>query len=596
MTDTITPPAGSDGSGAKSIRAAVEARLAKRHASERRFRAFGFAAICFATFMLLTLLISIGSQAASAFRKHYVSFDVMIDRDAALLQGSSPEAISENVAGFYDIVTRSLQGEFLSENASVGRRTAVNQLVTRLAVLPVARRVADDPDLIGQQVSFKAALNDDLDLFLKGRLSETSSSEVDSIRFQITDGNGRIDGDFGATLASIKDAIAEIADREDRRLVDARLKLTELQSQVQEQGSSAELEAGIAAAQADIADLETLAGALRARSLDSGSPETLDGSLPSVIITVGDQYFRALTVRADGVDVEVLSGLTQSRGSAVKAGARALVIETPEAQRTVSDAQIAWTLALVDQGRVRQGWNTDLFLRADSTYPEIAGALAAIVGSLFTMLVTALLALPVGVAAAIYLEEYAPKNRLTDFIEVNINNLAAVPSIVFGLLGAAVFLNLFGFPRSAPFVGGMVLALLTLPTVIIASRAALKAVPPSIRDAALGVGASRTQAVFHHVVPLAAPGIMTGAIIGLARAIGETAPLLLIGMVAFVAEVPTGPGDEATALPVLIYKWSTGAERAWEPMTAAAIIVLLVFMVLMNVVAVILRRRFERRW
>ncbi len=287
---------------------------------------------------------------------------------------------------------------------------------------------------------------------------------------------------------------------------------------------------------------------------------------------------------------------TEAVRGTIRRGGHAWLIATPEAQRTVSDRQIAWTRSLLDQGRITTGFNFDLLTNADSTYPEIAGTLAAIVGSLFTMLIVALLALPIGVAAAIYLEEYAPKNWLTGIIEVNINNLAAVPSIVFGLLGAAVFLNFFDLPRSAPLVGGMVLALLTLPTVIIASRAALKAVPPSIRDAALGLGASRTQSVFHHVVPLAAPGMMTGAIIGLARALGETAPLLLIGMVAFVAEVPNGPSDEATALPVLIYKWSTGAERAWEPMTAAAIVILLVFMILMNAVAVILRRRFERRW
>ncbi|MEO0786873.1 MAG: phosphate ABC transporter permease PstA, partial [Pseudomonadota bacterium] len=257
---------------------------------------------------------------------------------------------------------------------------------------------------------------------------------------------------------------------------------------------------------------------------------------------------------------------------------------------------IAWTLALQDDGRVSRGINWALLSNADSTYPEIAGVLAAIVGSLFTMLITAMIAIPIGISAALYLEEYAPKNRLTDLIEVNINNLAAVPSIVFGLLGAAVFLNFLALPRSAPLVGGLVLGLLTLPTVIIASRAALRAVPPSIRSAALGVGASKTQTVLHHVLPLAAPGIMTGAIIGMARALGETAPLLLIGMVAFVAEVPSGPTDEATALPVLIFKWSTGAERAWEPNTAAAIVVLLTFMVLMNALAVFVRRRFERRW
>ena len=212
------------------------------------------------------------------------------------------------------------------------------------------------------------------------------------------------------------------------------------------------------------------------------------------------------------------------------------------------------------------------------------------------MLVTLVLCLPIGVAAAIYLEEFAPKNRWTDIIEVNINNLAAVPSIIFGLLGLAIFLNFFGLPRSAPLVGGLVLALLVLPTIIIASRAALKAVPPSIREAALGVGASHQQAVFHHVLPLAMPGVLTGTIIGMAHALGETAPLLLIGMVAFIVDVPGGVTDAATVLPVQIFLWSDLPEVGFQAKTSAAIIVLLMFLLIMNGLAILLRKRFERRW
>ncbi|MEM9845141.1 MAG: phosphate ABC transporter permease PstA, partial [Pseudomonadota bacterium] len=317
------------------------------------------------------------------------------------------------------------------------------------------------------------------------------------------------------------------------------------------------------------------------------------GPRGTVLIQSGATVARLVGSSTDSATVETLTGTPEAFE-----GARAEVRLIPLAEdaRNVTDHQIAWTLALKADGRITRTLNTALLTNADSTYPEIAGVLAALVGSLFTMLVTSMIAVPIGISAAIYLEEYAPKNRLTDMIEVNINNLAAVPSIVFGLLGAAVFLNFLALPRSAPVVGGLVLGLLTLPTVIIASRAALRSVPLSIRNAALGVGASRTQTVLHHVLPLAAPGIMTGAIIGMARALGETAPLLLIGMVAFVAEVPAGPTDEATALPVLIFKWSTGAERAWEPNTAAAIVVLLTFMILMNALAVLLRRRFERRW
>jgi phosphate transport system permease protein len=217
-------------------------------------------------------------------------------------------------------------------------------------------------------------------------------------------------------------------------------------------------------------------------------------------------------------------------------------------------------------------------------------------GTLFTMLVTLGLSFPIGVAAAVYLEEFAPKNRLTQIIEVNINNLAAVPSIVFGLLGLAVFINFFGLPRSAPLVGGMVLALMTLPTIIIASRAALKAVPPSIREAALGLGASRMQVVTHHVLPLAMPGILTGTIIGMAQALGETAPLLMIGMVAFIVDIPGSITDPATVLPVQVYLWADSPERAFVARTSAAIMVLLAFLIMMNALAVILRKKFERRW
>ncbi len=240
--------------------------------------------------------------------------------------------------------------------------------------------------------------------------------------------------------------------------------------------------------------------------------------------------------------------------------------------------------------------NTVFWKSGDSREPELAGFWGAIVGSFFTLLVTLALSFPVGVLAAIYLEEFAPKNRWTDFVEVNINNLAAVPSIVFGLLGLAVFLNFFGLPRSAPLVGGIVLSLMTLPTIIIASRAALKAVPPSIREAALGVGASKHQVVTHHVLPLAMPGILTGTIIGMAQALGETAPLLMIGMVAFIVNVPGGITDPSTVMPVQIYLWADSPERAFVARTSAGIMALLGFLVLMNALAVILRKRFERRW
>ncbi len=271
-------------------------------------------------------------------------------------------------------------------------------------------------------------------------------------------------------------------------------------------------------------------------------------------------------------------------------------LAVPEARRKVSDQQVAWMNQLASDGSLAEHFNKGLFTFGASSRPETSGMGVAFIGSLYMMGIVLLLALPIGVAASIYLEEFARKSRLTDLIEVNINNLAAVPSIVFGLLGLAVFVNFMGMPRSASFVGGLVLTLMTLPTIIIATRAALAAVPPSIRSAALGLGASKMQMVFQHILPLAAPGILTGTIIGLARALGETAPLLLIGMVAFVADYPKTPFDPSTALPVQIYMWANEAERAFVERMSGAIIILLVFLMAMNITAIVLRRRFERRW
>ena len=267
-----------------------------------------------------------------------------------------------------------------------------------------------------------------------------------------------------------------------------------------------------------------------------------------------------------------------------------------ESERRLIDKQLAWIDQLAAEGKIEKRFNSTFFTAGDSREPELAGILGAAAGSFFTLIVTLLLSFPIGVAAAVYLEEFAPKNRWTDLIEVNINNLAAVPSIVFGLLGLAVFLNFFGLPRSAPVVGGLVLTLMTLPVIIIASRSALTAVPPSIREAALGVGASKMQMVAHHVLPLALPGMLTGTIIGMARALGETAPLLMIGMVAFIVDIPGGFTDPSTALPVQIYLWADSPERAFVERTSAAIIVLLAFLIAMNAAAVILRKRYERRW
>ncbi len=261
-----------------------------------------------------------------------------------------------------------------------------------------------------------------------------------------------------------------------------------------------------------------------------------------------------------------------------------------------NEKQISWIESLIEDGSIEKRFNTTFFTAGDSREPEQAGIRGAIMGSLFTLLVTLALSFPIGVASAVYLEEYAKKNKFTDFIEVNINNLAAVPSIIFGLLGLAIFINFFEMPRSIPLVGGFVLTLMTLPTIIISSRAAIKAVPPSIREAAMGIGASKMQVILHHVLPLAMPGMLTGAIIGMAQALGETAPLLMIGMVAFIVDVPASIGDPSTVLPVQIFLWSDSPERAFVERTSAAIMVLLGFLIIMNTLAVWLRKRLERRW
>ena len=506
-------------------------RLKKRHAAEMRFKLYGQMAIGIAVIALITLLISIFGQASSAFSRHVLTFDTVLDAEQVDPSGErDPNAIARNVSGFNLLLQGQLASEFLPGETDRARLRELYGMFTRLAVLPVARKTADNPSNIGTGQSFTVALADDIDLYLKGGVTDRKSVKLG----EVSQVSGSLDDGLEVTFGAF-DALDE---------------------------------------------------ALVRYREDAGDPTAL--------VNIGETWFRVNGYNGNSASLNYIAGARQLPGAGTKASG--LALKQSQEDRTVTDRQIAWTMLLEDEGRIRSVLNTTLFTNSDSTYPELAGTAAAIVGSLLTMLVCALLAIPVGIFAAVYLEEFAPKNRITDLIEVNINNLAAVPSIVFGLLGAAVFINFMGLPRSVPLVGGLVLGLLVLPTVIIASRAALKSVPPSIRTAALGVGASKTQSVFHHVLPLAAPGIMTGAIIGMARALGETAPLLLIGMVAFVAEVPEGPTDESTVMPVLIYKWSTGAERAWEPQTAAAIIVLLVFLVLMNLIAIILRRRFERRW
>jgi phosphate transport system permease protein len=336
------------------------------------------------------------------------------------------------------------------------------------------------------------------------------------------------------------------------------------------------------------------AAALQQRVDQPKVEEILDDRMPSLLVAINGGLVKISKISDVSIAGDVLLPL-QSAAEAKPDEWQLVIYETPESRRRVTDQEVAFLERFKALGMVERQFNWRFLTAGDSREPELAGIRGARVGSALTLFVTLVLCLPIGVMAAIYLEEFAPKDRFTDLIEVNINNLAAVPSIVFGLLGLAVFLNFFGLPRSAPLVGGITLALLVLPTIIIAARAALKAVPPSIKEAALGVGASHQQAIFHHVLPLAMPGVMTGTIIGMAHALGETAPLLMIGMIAFIVDVPHGFTDAATVLPVQIYLWSDLPEAAFKAKTAAAIIVLLVFLFVMNGTAIWLRKRFERR-
>jgi phosphate transport system permease protein len=435
--------------------------------------------------------------------------------------------------GDFQALTRNaLRALFPDVRDRVGRRQ-LDGILSSGASDAVRERVLADPALIGQTIKVPLLLSDDADLYYKG-------------------GGTRIEHRPG-------------------------------RGTVTPSGTSGDVT--ITSSSADLAAI--LLGAIGSKPLNEASP--------SVLIAINGGLIKITELGAASLNGRVLLPL-QSAAAAAPGTWQVVTYTTPEANRRVNDREVAWLESLRERGVMESVFNWAFFTSGDSREPELAGIRGALVGSALTLLVTLALCLPIGVAAAIYLEEFAPKNRVTEIIEVNINNLAAVPSIVFGLLGLAMFLNFFGLPRSAPVVGGLVLALLVLPTIIIAARAALKAVPPSIKEAALGVGASHQQAIFHHVLPLATPGIMTGTIIGMAHALGETAPLLMIGMVAFIVEIPIGITDAATVLPVQIYLWSDLPEIAFRSKTAAAIMVLLAFLFVMNGAAIYLRKRFERRW
>jgi phosphate transport system permease protein len=596
---------------------AAKARVRARYRAETRFKFYGLAAIALTAIFLVVVLADILMKGLPAFTQNYLRLEVKIDPTQIDPQSSgNPETIRGG--DFQALVRDAFRAQFPEVRDRAGRRLLDN-LLSQGAADDLRDRVMRDPSLLGQTITMPLILSDDADLYYKngatrigrlaGRGTATPSGMAGEIAITTTA------PDFAPSLATIKQALTARA--RTLRVEADRL----LQAARRAEARKGEIEAALTKARAAadaalIASLERQSkvaedeaqglgqkakemsgdvAALQARYENVSGEEALDASVPSLLVAINNGLVKIKNIGPSRISGNVILPL-QSSNPATPDAWQLVTYATPEANRRISDREVAWLETLRTRGLVETHFNWRFFTNGDSREAELAGIRGALTGTALTLLVTLLICLPLGVAAAIYLEEFAPKNKATELIEVNINNLAAVPSIVFGLLGLAVFLNFLGLPRSAPLVGGLVLALLVLPTIIIASRAALKAVPPSIKEAALGVGASHQQAIFHHVLPLAMPGIMTGTIIGMAHALGETAPLLMIGMVAFIVEPARSITDAATVLPVQIYLWSDLPEIAFQAKTAAAIIVLLVFLFVMNGCAIFLRKRFERRW
>jgi phosphate transport system permease protein len=613
MTDTA-PPAASTRSPTRRFAPGskeAEARLRRRYRAEWRFQMYGIVALALTTLFLVALLADILIRGLPAFWSYSVVLDVPVkaeeidpdNKRAGLAKQAeklraerrswlgrrlygpndadrAPDPLQPIRAGdYFGLARQALYDAFPGVEGRQERRK-LQGLLSAGAGDPLRDLVAGDVGLVGKTVRMPLRLSANADLYMKG----------EGTAFERRKGVGKAAPSGTTGDITILTSANDFADYLVRLKVELALRAKALRAEAER------LERQAGAEQADrIKDLRADADALQARVDQVKGEEELDDKMPSRLVAINGGLVKIEKLSDSAVSGRVLIPL-KSAEEAQPGSWQIVTYLTPESLRRLSDMEVAFLEKLKANGRIEKGFNWLFFTSGDSREPELAGIRGALVGSALTLLVTLVLCLPIGVLAAIYLEEFAPKNRVTDIIEININNLAAVPSIVFGLLGLAVFLNFFALPRSAPLVGGLVLALLVLPTIIIAARAALKAVPPSIKEAALGVGASHQQAVFHHVLPLAMPGIMTGTIIGMAHALGETAPLLMIGMVAFIVDVPQALTDAATVLPVQVYLWSDLPEPAFKAKTAAAIIVLLVFLFLMNGLAIYLRKKFERRW
>jgi phosphate transport system permease protein len=597
--------------------AAAAKRVRARYRAEARFRFYGLAAIAITAMFLVAVLTDIVGKGLPAFTMHQLVMDIKVDPAEIDPQNTRDPAVIRN--GNFDTLTRNALRAIFPEAKDRTSRRQLDGLLSSGAADELRSRVASDPSLLGQTVKVPVLLSDDADLYLKGIGTQILSRDGQgTATLSSTEGAVELvttSNDFAPDLIALKQsqsqrarelrtqsetfrrqlvAIQERKSKTDGELAAARTANDTARITTLERSANSMAE-DIASLSKRVAELDAQASELQARFDATDAAQPLGQNQGSILVAINGGVVKVTELGNTRIKGDVLIA-PASTNDAARGQWKILNYPTPEGNRRVSDREVSWLENLRAKGIVENAFNWRFFTAGDSREAELAGIRGALIGSTLTLLVTLIVCLPLGVAAAIYLEEFAVKNRLTEIIEVNINNLAAVPSIVFGLLGLAVFLNFFGLPRSAPLVGGLVLALLVLPTIIIAARAALKAVPPSIKEAALGVGASHQQAVFHHVLPLAVPGILTGTIIGMAHALGETAPLLMIGMVAFIVESPKAVTDAATVLPVQIFLWSDLPEIAFQAKTAAAIMVLLAFLFVMNGTAIYLRKKFERRW
>ena len=603
---------------AKHTEADAARRIRRRHRAEFRLRAYGIAAISVAVIALAILLFTVLSKTMSITEEYYLSLDVeleLTDRQLAQITDDNPRTNADLARQIRSALKDAAQTD-LSRRAL----RPLNDLIAGYEGYALSEIVSADPELIGERYHFEALLSDDVQMYLKGhfgRFQDVGSEGTITISAGADEGEVVITAPtstFSLARQLMQADRAAEARRFSRQAADQARAYNETQALIAQTDDAAEKERltqNSARFAAERDRLDAAAAAALHEATDLQNEFTLRTDDPSVFVRANKGWIKITQLGRERMVGTIMDPLEKL--GTVEAGAwSGLAFERAEAVRQLSDRQIVWIENFKREDRLVEHTNWRLLSEPDSREAEYAGIWTALVGSFWTMIVTFLLAFPIGVMASIYLEEFAPKNRLTQFIEVNINNLAAVPSIVFGLLGLTILLSgvsLFGVdlfdgvlkaftddPRSTPLAGGVVLALMSLPTIIIASRASIKAVPPSIRDAALGLGASKLQTSTHHVLPLAMPGILTGSIIAMAQALGETAPLIIIGMNSFVQAPPADPLEPASVLPSLIYLWNNNPERLFDGKTAAAISVLLIFLILMNALAVLLRKRFERRW